>query len=227
MLSCKNIEKKYANSNGKISRVVLNNLDLSIASGEKIAIIGPSGSGKTTLLNIIGSMDIPDNGEVIFKNENILNYTEQQKSAYRNLEIGFVFQQHFLLPQCTLLENVLTPSLINKETKSEAPKRAEELLKKLGIWELRSQKPGELSGGECQRGALARALINKPSIIIADEPTGSLDNYNAEILAKYLLEINEEEKTALVMATHSMKLASDMDKIFKLENGSLQLVTNL
>jgi lipoprotein-releasing system ATP-binding protein len=219
LLTLSNISKSYPS--GTIFRKVLDNLSLEVKKGETIAIVGPSGSGKTTLLNIIGTLDKADTGEMYFDGTDLMKMDSNEFPAFRNRKIGMVFQLHHLLPQCTLWENVLIPTLPQKMKTDEAEKRAESLLKRTGIWEQRFQKPAELSGGECQRAAVVRALINQPSLILADEPTGALDHENALMLTDLLLELNREQGTALIVVTHSMELASKMDKIYRLIDGKL------
>lgn len=222
LLTLKHIGKSYTGRYGKVSRKVLDDLDLSVEKGEKIAIVGPSGSGKTTLLNLIGTLDKPDTGEILFGNDVISAWNQDELSVFRNRKIGFVFQLHHLLPQLTLWENVLIPTLPFRSDQAATHKRAEELLKTTGIWERRFQKPGELSGGECQRAAVVRALINDPELLLADEPTGALDQENAKGLSQLLTDINEQKKITLVVVTHSMELAGNMNRIYLLRNGSLQ-----
>ena len=222
LLSLQEIRKTYSNAKG-IKREVLKNLNLFVEEGSNIAIVGPSGSGKSTLLNIIGTMDEPDAGQVYFNSKNLLQLSEAEKLAYRNTDIGFVFQQHHLLPQCTLLENVLIPTLVSKNQKLNSDARALELLQQLGIDKLKDQKPNEVSLGECQRAAIARALINKPSLILADEPSGSLDEENAKILGDLLLDLSRKEGLSMLVVTHSLELAQRMNKIYKLHQGRLEL----
>lgn len=205
-----------------MQRQILNGLDLSVEKSDSIAIVGSSGSGKTTILNLIGKLDLPDSGELLFNGKDLNALSKKETLAYRNRSIGFVFQQHFLLPQCSLWENVLIPALPNKSMMKEAEGRAEELLRQLGLWELRHQKPGELSIGECQRTALVRAVINKPVLLLADEPTGSLDESNANQLADLLLELNKTESTTLIVVTHSLSIAKKMGKIYELKKGKLE-----
>jgi ABC-type lipoprotein export system ATPase subunit len=221
LLSANNIHKSYRNDKGEISRSVLLGLDLDVNAGEKIAIVGPSGSGKTTLLNLMGTLDLPDQGDVLFNDESIVHFDHKQRAAYRNQEVGFIFQLHHLLPQCTALENVLVPALVVKNSRTEHEKRAKELLKLLGLWEIRDQKPGELSGGECQRVAVIRALINQPSLLLADEPTGALDEHNADNLMQLLIDLNDRFNTTLIVVTHAMDIARKMDKIYQLREGIL------
>jgi lipoprotein-releasing system ATP-binding protein len=219
LLTIQSISKTYPS--GTTYRMVLDKLSLEVKKGETLAIVGPSGSGKTTLLNIIGTLDKADSGEMFFEETELMKMDSNEFPAFRNRKIGMVFQLHHLLPQCTLWENVLIPTLPLKSKTDEAQKRAELLLKRTGIWEQRFQKPAELSGGECQRAAVVRALINQPSLILADEPTGALDHENSLLLTNLLLELNREQGTALIVVTHSIELASKMDKIYTLIDGKL------
>ncbi len=223
ILKLKNISKGYGDPLKSNFRKVLNGLNLEVQINQKIAISGPSGSGKTTLLNLIGTLDQPDSGEIYFNGENITGYSQEKLAHFRNRKIGFVFQMHHLLPQCTLLENVLLPVLpIKMVVGKEEKDWAEHLLRKVGIWEQRNQKPSQLSGGECQRTAVVRALINKPQLILADEPTGALDEQNAGHLAELLNHISSEEGVSLIVVTHSSELAAQMDLVYHLKNGHLQ-----
>ena len=216
-----NIHKTYRNSPQSPVREVLKQLNMNINQGETIALMGPSGSGKTTLLNILGTLDSPDVGEIFFGDKTLSKMSEQEILTLRNKHIGFVFQFHFLLPQCSLLENVLLPTLTGNNDKSDVMQRAEKLLKMMGVWEYRHQKPDALSGGECQRTAVARALINQPDILLADEPTGSLDQENAATLMQLLLEINQKLNVTLVIATHAPEVARQMHKIYQLHDMKL------
>ena len=223
-LRLKEISKSYFTKEIP-SREILAKLCLEVAEGESVAIIGPSGSGKTTLLNIIGTLDQPDEGQVLYKGKNVNQLGQRQLASFRNRQIGFVFQQHYLLPQCTLWENILLPTLpiTDRDWKNKSIHRGEELLKRTGIWEQRYQKPGELSGGECQRAAVVRALINTPSLLLADEPTGALDQKNSQTLAQLIFEINQSDQVTLIMVTHDTTLAAEANKIFLLEEGHLVL----
>jgi ABC-type lipoprotein export system ATPase subunit len=205
-------------------RNILKNVSLRVNKAETIAITGPSGSGKTTLLNIIGALDKPDSGTIKLNGQSIHNFSNNELAYIRSTQIGFVFQLHYLLPQCTLLENVLIPTLALKDKgkKKEASELALNLLERVGLVNQREQRPGELSGGECQRAAFIRALINKPSIILADEPTGSLDQENATKLGQLLINLNNEMNTTLIVVTHSMELAKKMGVIYYLQNGELK-----
>lgn len=222
LLQLKNISKGYGEIGAHSFRPVLKELNLEIGKGEKIAIIGPSGSGKTTLLNLIGALDLPDSGEVIFDGKNITGYSKKELASFRNQHLGFIFQLHHLMPQLTLWENVLLPFLPQGyKILNQQKEWAEHLIQKVGIWEQRNQKPSEMSGGECQRTAVVRALINKPELILADEPTGALDEENATALSELLIQLSDEENITLVTVTHSSELAGKMDKRLILKNGKL------
>ncbi len=220
-IQIKKLHKSYRNNNVGSDYHVLTGLNLTIEAGEKIAIMGPSGSGKTSLLNLLASFDTPDQGEIWLSNKLLADMPLHDMLIFRNRTIGFVFQFHRLLPQCTLLENVLLPTLPQKGDKTMAWQRAQELLTFMGIWDLRDKKPAELSGGECQRAAVARALINQPALLLADEPTGSLDAKNAEMLIDLLISINQQMGITLVIATHSTAIASRMDKVYGMHSGIL------
>lgn len=222
LLKINNISKGYGTPGSHAFRQVLSNLNWQVNFGARIGIIGPSGSGKTTLLNLIGALDWPDSGQIIFGGKDISQFKSDELALFRNRKLGFVFQQHFLLPQLTLWENVLLPLLpqgiaISKENMEWA----EYLLRKTGIWEQRSQKPAQLSGGECQRTAVVRAMINKPVLILADEPTGALDEENAIILTDLLIALSKEEGITLITVTHANEFAKKMDKVFYLTKGTL------
>lgn len=221
LLQLNNISKSFSNADKTISRTVLEDLDFQLEAGETAAVVGPSGSGKTTLLNLIALLDKPDSGRVVFNGEHLSAYTKSQINTFRNQEIGFVFQQHHLLPQCTLWENILLPALVSEEKRDVYEARAEKLTDILGVSHLHDQKPGELSGGECQRAAVIRALINEPSLLLADEPTGSLDEKNARELMQLLADVNKKTGTALIVVTHADRIAQKMQKIYRLTNGKL------
>lgn len=220
LLQLQNISKGYGEIGTHSFRPVLKNLDLEIEKGEKISIIGPSGSGKTTMLNLLGTLDLPDSGKILFNGNDLTTYSKAELADFRNKHLGFIFQLHHLMPQLTLLENVLLPLLPQGNKISKQQKGwAEYLIQKVGIWEQRNQKPAEMSGGECQRTAVVRALINKPELILADEPTGALDEENANALSKLLIQLSNEENVTLIMVTHSSELAGKMDKRYILKNG--------
>ena len=222
LLSLKDITKGYGVAGDRARRLVLDSISLEVEEGEKVAILGPSGSGKTTLLNLIGGLDFPDSGSLAFKGKEITSFSSGEMDSYRNQNIGFVFQFHHLLPQCTLLENVLIPTLVRKEGQEENYERARELMSRVGIWDYRDKLPGKLSGGECQRAAVVRAMINSPSILLADEPTGALDKDNVENMADLLLELNREDGLTLLVVTHSSALADQMGRVLEISGGKLQ-----
>jgi lipoprotein-releasing system ATP-binding protein len=222
LLQLKNISKSYGNPANTTRQVVLDNLSFSVNEGDTLAILGPSGSGKSTLLNIIGTLDRPDTGNYTYKEKDITIFTDSGLDLFRNREIGFVFQFHHLLPQCNLLENVLIPTLVDKTNKKEKFNYAEQLINKVGLWEHRHKLPGQLSGGECQRAAVVRAMINRPSLILADEPTGALDRKNVDKMSDLLLQLNSEQKATLILVTHSRSLASKMETVYEIMEGKLQ-----
>ena len=228
MLKLDKITKYYEVPETTIRRTVLDELSLEIAKGDRIAILGPSGSGKSTLLNVMSSLDLPNSGTVKFDGEEISSYNSNQLAQFRNKKIGFVFQSHHLLPQLSLLENVLLPYLPEKDkaVKKEAEKRALELLDFVGLLNQIHQRPGQMSGGECQRAAVVRALIHQPKLILADEPTGSLDKESADQLAKLFVRINEEQAVTMIVVTHSQELAQYMNRIWRIENGKIQETHN-
>lgn len=219
MLTLKNISKSFLQRG-----VVLNDLNLSVKEGDTVSISGPSGSGKTTLLNIIGLLDRPDGGEVLFRGEQVLRYNQEESAIYRNRNIGFVFQDHLLLPYLTVMENILLPLLASKTSDEDYGKKAEEarqIMEKTGITGISSKYPYQISGGEAQRATLVRALVNRPSILLADEPTGSLDRQNAENLGDLLIAMNREYGITLILATHSQELAYRMNTQYSLSEGKL------
>lgn len=205
---------------------VLKEISLAIQQGDSIAIVGPSGSGKSTLLNILGTLDRPSAGRVVLNGETVDMLNDNQLATIRNHFIGFVFQMHYLLPQLTLHENILLPLLPEKDkaTIKAAEERASRLIKRVGLTHLIHHLPGELSVGECQRAAVVRALVNKPGLLLADEPTGSLDETNAGELGDLLAELNREEQMGMVVVTHSMDLAGKMKKICRLHMGRLEKI---
>lgn len=221
MLRLENISKSFPQRG-----IVLNNLTLEAGEGDSIAITGPSGSGKTTLMNIIGALDRPDSGEVKFRGNSILKLSPDELSIYRNRNIGFVFQDHMLLNHLNIRENILLPVLaekIRKEEFTDFEKYCDTLMERVGIYGLKDKYPFHVSGGEAQRATLVRALIRKPSILLADEPTGSLDSKNAENLGQLLVELNREFKLAMIVATHSNDMASRMALHLKLDEGKLKV----
>jgi ABC-type lipoprotein export system ATPase subunit len=217
------ISKYYEQPGSFIKNLVLQEITIQIDQNERIAIVGPSGSGKSTLLNILGALDKPSSGKVLLDGALADQMDENRLAEIRNTFIGFVFQMHHLLPQLTLLENVLLPvlPLNDKNILNLSKQRALQLIDRVGLSDHIRHFPSQLSVGECQRTAVVRALINKPKLLLADEPTGSLDADNAAQLAQLLTELNQEENVALVLVTHSMELAAKMDKIYQLREGKL------
>ncbi|NQU35384.1 MAG: ABC transporter ATP-binding protein [Bacteroidetes bacterium] len=218
-----NINKDYINNVSGVKHEVLKGISFTLNNGEAMSIVGPSGSGKSTLLNIIGTMDKPTSGAVKLYGNEISDYNETQLAEIRNQKIGFIFQSHHLLPQLNVLENILLPTIPIKDKlyKKLAVERAKKLLIRVGLVDNIHQLPGELSGGECQRVAVVRALINEPDLILADEPTGSLDEESAASIGKLLFEMHKENNTALIVVTHSLKLANTIGNIHKLTGGML------
>jgi lipoprotein-releasing system ATP-binding protein len=206
-LAIENLTKTYPTRSGPLH--VLQGVNLALERGAALAIMGPSGSGKSTLLHILGALDRPTEGSVRLENENPFSLTDAQLAEFRNRRIGFVFQDHHLLPQCSVLENVLIPTLVNaKANRGELAGYARELLDRVGLKHRLDHRPAELSGGERQRVAVARALIHKPLLLLADEPTGNLDRANAQAIGELLLELHRQQNTILIVVTHSTELAS-------------------
>lgn len=219
ILTATHITKSY--QDGKNITNVLNGLDIEVHAGEKIAIVGTSGSGKSTLLHILGGLDIPTTGEVWLHGKCMNQLNETERGNLRNQYLGFIYQFHHLLPEFTAIENVAMPLLLRKDVKiPDARNQAIDLLKRVGLEHRLSHRPGELSGGERQRVAIARALVTKPSLILADEPTGNLDHANALAVFEILAELQASLKTALLMVTHDRQLAALADKQLALQNGS-------
>lgn len=201
---------------------VLDRVSLTVQRGESVAIVGPSGSGKSTLLNVLGSLDRPDGGSVLVNGVALGDLRENRLADLRAREIGFVFQLHHLLPQCTVLENVLVPTLVlERSARAAARDRARHLLDRVGLTGRVRSRPGELSGGERQRVAVVRALVNGPGLLLADEPTGALDEATAAALVDLLVELNRETQLALIMVTHASALARRLQRVLRLAHGSL------
>jgi lipoprotein-releasing system ATP-binding protein len=215
MLTAKNIQKYYG------SLWVLKGVDLEIKKGEIVSIAGPSGSGKSTLLHILGTLDQPGKGEIFLHGQPLHNLGSNAMAAFRNRHMGFVFQFHHLLPEFTALENVCVPAWIAGHTRKEVVPRAEKLLETLGLSARMGNKPGELSGGEQQRVAVARALINNPDIVFADEPTGNLDSANARELHQLFFELREKMKQTFLIVTHNEELAGMSDRILHMKDGKI------
>jgi lipoprotein-releasing system ATP-binding protein len=201
--------------------VVLRGASLSLSAGENVAILGPSGSGKSTLLYIIGTLDRATSGRVELQGQDVTRLAEPQLADFRNRRIGFVFQEHYLLPQCSVLENVLIPTIANGAAKPQAIDRAKSLLDRVGLSQRLDHRPAELSGGERQRAAIARALIHSPALLLADEPTGNLDRTSAAAVGRLLLEMQRTENTMLVVVTHSQELASLFGRRMEIDDGRL------
>jgi len=222
ILQLKNVTKSYPKGeSGK--QVILDKLVLSVNEQESLSIVGPSGVGKSTLLNIIGGLDQADSGEVILNDKNLANLNDYELSQIRNKEIGFIFQTHYLLPQFNILENILIPTMADghKKDKKHYMEKAKQLLDNVGLIDHINKYPAQMSVGECQRIAVVRALINGPKLLLADEPTGSLDENTASEITDLLLRINKEEKVSLITVTHSLKLANAMSRKLNLKQGKL------
>lgn len=216
MIIAKQIKKNYGDLQ------VLKGVDVSINSAEIVSIVGSSGAGKTTLLTILGTLDRASSGEILFDGTNISSYNEKKLAAFRNQHIGFVFQFHHLLPEFTAIENVCIPAFINKTSKKDAETKALQLLDLLGLKERANHKPSELSGGEQQRVAVARALINNPKVIFADEPSGNLDSENAKNLHQLFFKLRDELKQTIVVVTHNESLANMADRKLVMKDGLIQ-----
>jgi len=223
MLELVHVAKTYPSPGNEAGACVLKDIDLEVDKGKSMVIVGPSGSGKSTLLNIIGALDRPTQGRVLLDGQDLADLDETELARIRNKKIGFVFQLHHLLPQCTVLENVLVPTLADNERPSvkELRERATNLLDRVGLKDFLLYRPGELSGGQRQRVAVVRALINKPELLLADEPTGSLDKDSSQNIGDLLVELNRSEQVTLIVVTHSLELAQHMGQVMELNNGLL------
>lgn len=220
MIQIHNINKSYD------SLKVLSDVDLEIRNKEIISIVGPSGAGKTTLLQIIGTLDLPDSGEVIYDGENVLKMKGPKLAKFRNANIGFIFQFHQLLPEFSLLENVALPALIGGVSRAKAFTRAEELIEYLHLNDRKEHRPSQLSGGERQRAAVARALMNSPKVILADEPSGSLDSHNRRELHQLFFDLRRDMGNTFVIVTHDESLAADSDRIIHMRDGKITDIIN-
>jgi lipoprotein-releasing system ATP-binding protein len=223
MLIAKDITKSYPTPRGALS--ILSGISLTLNRGDAVAIMGPSGSGKSTLLYILGALEPPTSGTVTLDGRNPFDLRERDQAAFRNRHIGFVFQDHSLLPQCSVLENVLTPTLAAATDDGNASgdeRRAREILDQVGLRDRLDHRPGELSGGEKQRAAVARALILNPSVLLCDEPTGNLDRMSADAVAQLLLDLHAERKTILVTVTHNAALAERFPIRYEMDGGQLR-----
>lgn len=223
LLQLSDVTKRYPAPDGRESASILDGIHMTIAAGESVSVVGPSGSGKSTLLNIIGGLDSPTSGTVTLNGRDISHLDQNQLANIRNQEIGFVFQQHHLLPQLSVLENVMVPCLMvqNTQARQKSEERARQLLERVGLKERIDYWPGQISGGERQRVAVVRALINEPNLLLADEPTGSLDRAASDGITKLLIELNEQEGIALVVVTHAMDLARQMKTQYEIRDARL------
>jgi len=219
-LTVKNIAKEYPTRGEPL--VVLREVSLELSAGENVAILGPSGCGKSTLLHILGTLDEPTSGTVKLREQDPFELNEPQLAEFRNRNIGFIFQDHHLLPQLSVLENVLLPALAEGSPSSEQIDRARDLIERVGLAPRIDHRPAELSGGERQRVAAARALIHNPILLLADEPTGSLDRTNAQAIGDLLLDLQQQENTMLIVVTHSSELAKQMSRRLDLDDGRLR-----
>jgi len=224
MLELVHVTKSYDSPSDTGSVCVLKDITLKLDSGRSLVIVGPSGSGKSTLLNIIGALDRPTKGQVLLDGQDLSKLDDTELAKIRNRRIGFIFQLHHLLPQCTVLENVLVPTLAGKGGVSgkEAQERATSLLERVGLKDYLQYRPGELSGGQRQRVAVVRALINKPKLLLADEPTGSLDRAASNTIADLLVELNKSEEVTLIVVTHSFEFAQRIGPVSELSDGLLK-----
>jgi lipoprotein-releasing system ATP-binding protein len=223
LLQLQNVSKRFDSPESGEHLEVLRGVTLEVAGGTSLAIVGPSGSGKSTLLNIIGTLERPTSGRVLLSGRDLSGLDDKELAAVRNQRIGFVFQSHYLLPQCSVLENVLVPTIPDKTRRKEVDvvDRAKGLLQRVGLAERMNHRPGQLSGGERQRVAVVRALINQPELLLADEPTGALDAAAAAELSRLLLELNRAEGVTLIVVTHALDLARQMGRVYELRRGEL------
>jgi len=222
VLSCRNIKKSFDSESGSERLDVLQGVNLELQKGDLISIVGSSGSGKSTLLHILGGLDRPDSGELHWNNQSVFDYSPDKLADLRNPNVGFVFQFHHLMPEFTAIENVMMPALIKGESQKEASSRAKELLNEFGMGHRLQHRPSQLSGGEQQRVSMARALTNHPSIILADEPTGNLDEENTTIILDLLFRLREIESLSVILITHEKEIAARCDKTYLLQRGTLK-----
>lgn len=222
LLQLQNVSKRFDSPESGEHLEVLRNVTLEVARGSSLAIVGPSGSGKSTLLNIIGTLDRPTSGTVALAGRDLSGLDDKELAALRNQKIGFVFQSHYLLPQCSALENVLVPTIPDKRKKTDVVGRAKALLQRVGLGERMNHRPGQLSGGERQRVAVVRALINQPELLLADEPTGALDGASSAELSRLLIDLNRTDGVTLIVVTHAIDLARQMGRVYELRHGELK-----
>ncbi|RUO55430.1 lipoprotein-releasing ABC transporter ATP-binding protein LolD [Pseudidiomarina homiensis] len=220
LLRCEHVSKSYWDGNHDLQ--VLQDVNLALQDGELLAIVGSSGSGKSTLLHCMGGLDQPTSGQIFFRGQNIAKWSPRALADWRNQQLGFIYQFHHLLPEFTALENVAMPMLIQGTSAQQARARAADLLERVGLAERGSHRPAELSGGERQRVAIARALANKPALILADEPTGNLDDESAQQVMQLMLDLNAEMQTCFVIVTHDQALAASLPRQVSLQQGQLQ-----
>jgi len=220
LLELSGVTKAFPSAEGSWIRI-LDGVDLQLGDGEAVSVVGPSGSGKSTLLNLVGTLDRPTSGTILLDGRDVASLTERERATVRAEVVGFVFQLHHLLPQCSVLENVLVPTLVTAGA-GDAEERARALLDRVGLSHRLDHRPGTLSGGECQRAAVVRALVNRPKLLLADEPTGSLDRDSASSLAELLAELNREEGVAMIVVTHSIPLAEKTGRVLELRDGKLE-----
>ncbi len=220
MLVVENLSKEYGTPRGALP--ILSGVSLNLTRGDGVSIMGPSGSGKSTLLYIVGALEPPTSGVVTLDGQDPFALGEKELATFRNKEVGFLFQDHCLLPQCSVLENVLTPTLVARGDGEETRRRALSLLEQVGLGGRVEHRPAELSGGEKQRVALARALVNGPLLLLCDEPTGNLDHKSAEVVASLLLELHRQQETILLVVTHSAELAARFPTRYELTDGNLK-----
>ncbi len=220
MIAVRSLSKTFTTDRGKVD--VLKDVSLDIPAGARIAIVGASGAGKTTLMHLLGGLDKPTRGSVAFAGKDIFSYSASELDAFRNRSIGFVFQFHQLLPEFTALENVMMPALIARDSVQEAQKRAKDILAAVGLEHRLDHKPGQLSGGEQQRVAIARSLVMSPRLLLADEPTGNLDSVTSDEILALLDRLHKERDLTMVVVTHSEKVATHMDRIVRMVDGRIQ-----
>ncbi|WP_224797545.1 lipoprotein-releasing ABC transporter ATP-binding protein LolD [Idiomarina abyssalis] len=219
LLRCSKLSKSYQDGNNEVT--VLKDIDFSLQAGEMVAVVGTSGSGKSTLLHLLGGLDKASDGQLFYKTDEMTHWKADKLAQWRNQNLGFVYQFHHLLPEFSALENVAMPQMIAGKSPAEAKRQAKQLLTRVGLEHRLSHRPAQLSGGERQRVAIARAFVNKPQIVLADEPTGNLDGEAAESIYQLMLELNKETNTAFIVVTHDLHLAKQLQRVEVLKNGVL------